>query len=497
MRLTGISKSFGSTVALSQADLTLHNGEVHALIGENGAGKSTLLKILSGLLPADSGRIEIGGEQHLRLSPDQARKCGIALINQEPLLCPELTVTENLVAGQESSRWGWLDGRAERRRAQRILDSLEHPEISPESIVGDLSISARQIVEIARGLAWEPDIVLFDEPTSSLGEGDVRRLFCLIRNLSGQGAAIIYISHFLEEVREVADTCTVLRDGSHVRTGPIDQVTDSDLVAAMVGRSIETLFPSRRLGPLANDVILAIDGLSAGDELQSVTFELQRGEILGIAGLAGSGRTRMARALFGLEPASSGTIRLDSRTVAAQQARPHSQLQRGWGYLSEDRKGEGLAFSVSIADNITSNRFETCSRWGWIGLDAQKTQAEKLRDLLDIRADSVLQTIETLSGGNQQKVALARLLHQQARVLLLDEPTKGVDISSKVKIYETIADFARDGGSIILISSYLPELFGMCDSLAVMRAGRLGPARPVNSWTPESVLSEALGTNGR
>jgi ribose transport system ATP-binding protein len=332
-----------------------------------------------------------------------------------------------------------------------------------------------------------------DEPTSSLHRNDVRNLFKLIRSLLSDGISIIYISHFLEEVREIADSFTVLRDGRSVAAGTIADVTDEFLVAQMVGRSIDHLYPERAVSPPESEIVMEVNDLSAPPAVQHASFQLKRGDILGIAGLVGAGRSEMVRAIFGLDPAQSGTIAFRGRSVVARGGKPAVRLLQGLGYLSEDRKNEGLALSLSISDNMTMTGFSECSRWGWLHLDEQRSGTKRLVDRLGVRARNVDQTVRTLSGGNQQKVALARLMYQNAEVLLLDEPTRGIDIGSRARVYEIIGELAGSGKAILLISSYLPELFGMCNRLAVMSRGRLTPSRPIEDWTPETVMQEAIG----
>jgi ribose transport system ATP-binding protein len=493
LRLRGIRKRFGATVALDGVDLDLAPGEVHALIGENGAGKSTLLAIVAGEFPPDGGEMDIGGRPYRPSSPRDARAEGIALIHQELSLFPHLTVAENILMGREPARHGWLDGAAARARAREVLRAFERPEIRPEARVADLSLAARQVVEICRAIAADARVVLMDEPTSSLQGEDVQRLFALIRRLRERGLTVVYISHFLEEVRQVADRYTVLRDGRHVASGPLAETADAELITHMVGRSIEALYPPRTAAPPAPEPLLAVEGLSTPPALHDVWFELRKGEVLGIAGLMGSGRSALVRALFGLFPPRAGRLVLGGRALPAPRATPRARLRLGLGYLSEDRKGEGLALSLPIADNVTLTRMSTCARAGWLSLAAQGRQARAAMERLGVKARTPFQPTRTLSGGNQQKVAVARLAHQDAQVLLLDEPTRGIDVGSKVQIYEAIRAWAAEGRAVLMVSSYLPELFGMCDRIAVMRRGRLSVARPAAEWTPESVLEEAIG----
>ena len=493
LSLKGIRKSIGPTVALDGVDLELRAGEVHALIGENGAGKSTLMNVIAGALKPDAGTMHISGQPYSPASPLDARTNGIALIHQELSLCPHLSVAENVLMGIESSRLGWLDRDKLNARTSQVLRTFHHADIRPDKRVGELSVAARQIVEISRALAARARIILMDEPTSSLQRDDVAHLFMLIRKLSSEGISVIYISHFLEEVRQIADRFTVLRDGRSVATGDIATTSDDELIAKMVGRAQQNLFPVRKTTHATHETILEVRNLVSPPLLKDASFDLRRGEILGIAGLMGSGRTPLLRAIFGLEPPASGTISVNKNALPRGRSTPAMRLIEGVGYLSEDRKGDGLTLNQSLSDNVTVTKFDTCSRWGWLDLSAQRRQAEKLVNALKIKTRSAQQPVGALSGGNQQKVVVARLLHQDADILLLDEPTRGIDIGSKAQVYETIAECTLQNKAVLMVSSYLPELFGMCDRLAVMSRGRLSEVKPIDHWTPESVLQVAVG----
>src|ERR1044072_720284 len=493
LKLSRISKSFGPTVALDGVDLELREGEVHALIGENGAGKSTLMNVIAASLQPDQATMEINGRPYSPSTPLDARTHGIALIHQELSLCPHLTVAENVLMGIEPSHLGWLDRDNLITRTNEVLKTFHHADIRPEKRVGDLSVAARQIVEISRALAAQARIILMAEPTSSLQREDVQRLFELIRKLSAEGISVIYISHFLEEVRQVSDRFTVLRDGRSVATGEIASTTDDELIAKMVGRAQQNLFPMRSQATGERQTILDVQNLASPPLLKSASFELRRGEILGIAGLMGSGRTPLLRTIFGLERPESGTIEVNKKSLPQGRSTPAMRLIEGLGYLSEDRKGDGLTLNQSIADNVTVTKFESCSHWDWLDLGAERKQAGKLVNTLKSRTQGVQQDVGSLSGGNQQKVIVARLLHQDADVLLLDEPTRGIDIGRKAQVYETIAACAANNKEGLMVSSYLPELFGMCDRLAVMSRGRLSEVRSIDQWTPETVLQAAIG----
>lgn len=492
LSIAGVHKAFGATVALAGVDLEARGGEVHAVIGENGAGKSTLMKILSGALHPDSGRIEVSGISYAPRTPDEARRAGVQMVYQEPSLCGDLTVAENILLGSEPSRFGIIDLRAARDRASRALSLVSgtaaHAQIALDDRVRDLGASARQLVEIARALAQsECRILILDEPTSSLAASDVERLLEVIRALRDQGITVLYISHFLEEVQRIADRYTVLRDGRSVATGAMADTSLSDIVRAMAGRSIERLFAhsEHALG----DVVLEVSALAGTRKPTRASFALHRGEVFGIAGLVGAGRTELLRTIFGLDRVRDGTVRVAAYTGPAS---PRRRLAQGVGLLSEDRKVEGLALGLSVAENLTLSKplpvgsFRVSPR-----LEAEA--ARRWIERLGIRSSGPEQRCMELSGGNQQKVALARLLHHDVDVLLLDEPTRGIDIGSKAELYRVIDDLATKGKAVVLVSSSLPELLGVCDRIAVMRRGELGPARPARELDEHALLMEATG----
>jgi ribose transport system ATP-binding protein len=492
LRLSGIGRRYGATLALDGVDLSVRAGEVHAVLGENGAGKSTLMGVLAGAVRPDRGAMELAGASYTPDSPLAARRRGIALIHQELSLCPHLTVAENVLLGVEESRRGWIDRDRTRARTLALLEELPHPDITPDRRVSGLSLPARQIVEICRALAADARVVLMDEPTSCLQGADVEQLFALVRRLVARGIAVVYISHFLEEVRAIADRFTVLRDGRSVGSGSIADTTNEALITLMVGRAPSGLFPARR-SAARQEVALSVRELAAPPRLRSASFELHRGEILGVAGLMGSGRTELVRALFGLDRSERGVVELHRPNAAPRGAGAARRVRDGVGYLSEDRKGEGLTLPLSITDNLCATRPLASRRWGVLDLAARAARARHWIAELRIRAQAPAQAVRALSGGNQQKVAIGRLLHQEADVLLLDEPTRGIDIGSKADVYEVIVRQADAGRAVLLVSSYLPELFGLCNRLAVMCRGTLGAARPISEWTPELVMAAAIG----
>jgi ribose transport system ATP-binding protein len=494
LTLTDIRKHFGATRALDGVTLAVRPGRVHALVGENGAGKSTLMHVLAGGLRADAGSMAIGAVPYAPAGPLEAREAGIALIHQELSLCDHLTVAENILLGREPRRGGRYDRAAARTEAARVLAPFHHPELHPDRGVGDLPIAARQVVEICRAVSAKARVVLMDEPTSSLPREDVDRLFGLIRQLRSDGVAVVYISHFLEEVRAIADDLSVLRDGRTVWTGSADALSDAQIISHMVGRDVAELFPTRGHRP-GGTVRLDAAGVSVGHRVKDASLRVRAGEVLGIAGLVGAGRTELLRGLMGLEDRPvSGRLSVNGQEVPLDSRTPWTRLAAGLGYLSEDRKGEGLTLPMSLADNLTCTRYAAVSRRGVIDGSAQRAQGQRWLDRLKVKAQTPLQAVRTLSGGNQQKIALGRLLHQEASVWLLDEPTRGVDVGSKVHLYEAIAAAADAGCAVVIVSSYLPELFGLCDSLAVMSRGRLTSSAPLSTWTPESVMAAAIGT---
>jgi ribose transport system ATP-binding protein len=487
LRMAGVSKSFGATRALDDVTFELGRGEVHALIGENGAGKSTMMKVLSGALSPDAGRMEIDGRPYVPSGPLDGLRSGVAMIYQELTLAPHMTVEENVVLGREVQRAGWLDREAMRRKVRETLELVGHPEIPLDAPVGRLSVGAKQLVEIARALLNESRILVMDEPTSSLPLEDSERLFEIIRRLRDRGVSVIYISHFLEEVQRVADRFTVLRDGRSVGSGAMAGTRLEDIIQLMVGRELTQLIP--RVEHTLGETLLAVDGLKGARMAAPVSLTLARGEILGIAGLIGSGRTEMLRALFGLDEVEGGAIVVSGAALAGRT--PWTRIRRGLGLLSEDRQGEGLALSMSLADNITLSDLAPYRRRGLLRLSQQRRSASELIGKLQIKARGPAQAVADLSGGNQQKVALARLLHQQAGVFLLDEPTRGIDVVSKSQIYEWIGRLAREGKAVLFVSSYLPELLGISDTIAVFHRGALVESRPVGAWDAASLMAAA------
>lgn len=489
--MEGISKHFGATCALDAVDFDLQKGEVHALVGENGAGKSTLIKILSGAVKPDRGTIRLQGRRFAPASPLESRRAGISVIYQELNLAPHLTVEENIMLGRERHSCGFIRRRQMRDRVREVLSLVHHQEIAPDVPVRQLSMAARQIVEIARALLEEASILVMDEPTSSLTGEDSQRLFEIIHRLKSQGVSIIYISHFLEEVREVADRITVLRDGQKVGSGRSEDISLDRIIGMMVGGEVKEMFP--RVAHQPGRAVLLTSDFRGKRMPAAITLSLRRGEILGIAGLVGSGRTEFLRAVFGLDVVEGGWIRVGLDEILS--GGPRERIRKGLGLLSEDRQGEGLALSRSIADNLTLSDFSPYVRSGFLRVGQQKKAGWEWIRRMKIKASNPGQPVQSLSGGNQQKVALARLLHQNAEVLLLDEPTRGIDIISKSQIYEWMGELAAAGKSILFVSSYFPELLGVCDRIAVFHRGQLVEVKAAEEWDEGGLLASA--TTGR
>lgn len=489
LRMHGVKKSFGPTRALKNVSFDLAPGEVHALIGENGAGKSTLMKILSGAHRPDAGVIELDGQPFAPADPLQARRGGVAMIYQELTLAPHLSVESNILLGVEPSAFGWLNRPRARALAREALAELGHENIPLDVPVSRRSIAEQQIVEIARSLIGRPKVLIMDEPTSSLTRTDTESLFTIIARLRDQGVSIVYISHFLEECQRIGDRYTVLRDGESVAGGDMPGANLNDIIQAMVGREIDQVYP-RTPRPLGEPA-LELRDIAGRHRPRSANLTLRAGEILGLAGLIGAGRTETLRACFGLDPIENGSVFVRSREATHES--PGRRLARGIGLLSENRKEEGLMLNCSLADNLTLTRYEPFARWGFIRNRRQKQATDEWMRRLEVRARHPHQAACELSGGNQQKIALGRLLHHEADILLLDEPTRGIDVGSKAQIYRLMGELAAQGKAIIFVSSYLPELLGVCDTIGVMCRGVLIETRPVEHWTEHQIMAAAIG----
>lgn len=490
LRLVGISKAFAGVRALDRVDFEVRAGEVHALCGENGAGKSTLMKIMSGVYQPDAGSISFEGRPLVLGSPREAEGCGVVMIHQELNLVPHLTVAENIFLAREPKRGWFIDRKRLRADAQRCLDRLGMG-IDPGVPVGTLPVAQQQMVEIAKALSMDARVVIMDEPTSSLTEAETGQLFRVIHELRRDGVGIVYISHRLDEMARIVDRVTVLRDGRWVSSGAFADTTVDRIVAEMVGRDLEDKFPPRRSRPTAQK-LLEVRGLRRHGVFGPVDFDLQRGEILGFAGLIGAGRTEVARTLFGAEARDEGSIRFDGEDLDIRS--PIDAIRHGIAYVSEDRKAHGLAVKMTVAENTTlANLRAVCSRGGTINFRAEAETARHYIDALGIRTPGPHQVARLLSGGNQQKVVISKWLFRQARLIIFDEPTRGIDVGAKYAIYELMDRLAADGIGVILISSELPEILGLTDRVAVFHEGRLVKALDTRLTSQEEIMHFASG----
>jgi rhamnose transport system ATP-binding protein len=490
VRLTSVSKSFGAVQALKEVSFELQSGEVHALVGENGAGKSTLVKIITGAHRADSGTVEIAGQVVRHNDPAVAKALGVATIYQQPALFADLSVAENIALRLERGgllrlvRWGWR-----RQRAAELLDRVGAC-ISPDTFVRDLGMPQQQLVEIASALGTEARILIFDEPTSSLSEREVENLFRVIGDLRRQGVGSIYISHRLEELPRIADRVTVLRDGGYVATRPMDEVDRAELIRQMVGRSVDAVFSKVNV-PLG-EVVLETRGISCAQaKVRDVSLSIRAGEILGLAGLVGAGRTELARVLFGLTPADAGQVLVRGRPVTI--GSPGHAIRQGIAYVPEDRRRHGVILEMPVASNATLAILRRLATGGMIRFSQERSVAESFVERLGIKTASIDSPAGNLSGGNQQKLALARWLATEPSVIILDEPTQGVDVGAKAEIHRLMCELAGRGMAILMISSELPEVLGMSDRIAVMHQGQIAGTLDRADATQERVLAMALG----
>ena len=487
-QLTDITKQFGATQALAGVSLELRAGEVHALVGENGAGKSTLVKILAGVHQPDSGTIRIGGEPTVIAGPAHARALGIAVVHQEPRLFPDLSVAENVYIGHAPTgplrtvNWG-----ATRRAAKALFEELD-VRFDVQAPVRGLSMADQQLIEIAKALSVDAGVLILDEPTASLSAHEVERLFTIVRGLRDRGVAILFVSHRLGEVFDLCDTATVFRDGRHVITTATSELTTADLIRHMVGRTV-SLFP--KVETAVGDVLLEVDGLSRAGEFADVGFWVRSGEIVGMAGLVGAGRTEIARVLFGIDRRDAGEVRLRGKPV--EFSSPSQAMAAGVAYLPEDRHQDGLVLDFSIAENVTLPILPRLFPRLFTRSSVERAVARDYTEQFNVRMTGVDQLVGALSGGNQQKVVLAKWLASKPTVLILDEPTRGIDIGAKVEVHRIIAELAASGLAIVLISSDLPEVLAMADRILVLHEGRIRAEIPRSSATEESVMYAATG----
>lgn len=485
-----ISKSFPGVQALSEVDFDLRPGEVHALVGENGAGKSTLTRIIAGLEQADAGQILLYGQPYQPQSRADAEARGIRMVMQELHLVGNLTVAENIFIEKLPSRLGVISYRKLNAAASEIMQQVGLGDVDPAAPVRSLGIGQQQMVEIAAGLSQRCRILALDEPTASLTDKEIELLFAQIGKLKAAGVGIIYISHRIEEVTRIADRVTVLRDGKVIATRAAGELDIDQIIRMMVGRDLDRVH--LRHGGSRGEAALSIAGLCLGDKVKDVTFAVHRGEILGFAGLVGSGRTETMRAIFAADRPDAGQIYLRGSSRPAKITRPSDAVRSSIAFLTEDRKEQGLLLPLSVRVNISLTRLLDVSRFGWINTSREREVASKYGGVLSLRYSSPEQPCSQLSGGNQQKVVIAKWLYKDSDVLIFDEPTRGIDVGTKFEIYRLLAELAEKGKAIILVSSNLKELMAVCDRIAVMSAGRLVATFSPDQWTEEKIIAAAF-----
>lgn len=490
LEMKGISKRFPGVQALDNVDFEVERGEIHALVGENGAGKSTLMKVLMGVYPKDSGWIFLDGKEVRISNPREAENLGISMIFQEFNLLPHLTVSENIFLTRlprkgflRTVNWEklWSD-------SSEILSRLEIP-VDPRSLVKDLSVAEMQMVEIAKALSVNARVLIMDEPTSALTQEEIKRLFAQMRKLRDQGVAIVFISHRLEEIKEISDRITVLRDGRRIATVAADEVTEEEIAEMMVGREVKALFPKTETQ--RGKVLLEVRNLTRKGVFENVSFCLHEGEILGIYGLVGAGRTELVRSIFGEDPIDSGEVFLNGRRVSIKH--PKDAVDLGIGLVPENRALQGLLVNMSVRENIALPNLANLSWKGWVSNFGERSVAQKQVRALGIKTPSIEQKVLYLSGGNQQKVVLAKWLERNPRVLILDEPTRGIDVGAKAEVHALMDSLVKRGIGIIMISSELPEVLGMSDRILVMRKGRIVAEFTREEASPQRVVLAAAG----
>ncbi|SDY63984.1 sugar ABC transporter ATP-binding protein [Citreimonas salinaria] len=492
LRLSGITKTFPGVRALSDVELALYPGQVTALVGENGAGKSTLVKILTGIYQPDGGVIEVDGQASKFPTATAASAAGVTAIHQETVLFDELTVAENIFLGHAPrGRFGLIDWTAMNARAQEILTRIG-AQISPKTPLRELGIASKHLVAIARALSVDARVVIMDEPTAALSSAEIEELYELVERLKGEGKAILFISHKFDEIFRIADRYTVFRDGEMVDAGMIADVTENQLVEKMVGRAVDTIFPQRNSNP--GEDVLTVAGYSHPTEFADIGFTLRRGEILGFYGLVGGGRSEFMQALFGVTKPSKGACRIDGKIAVIRS--PAEAIRKGIVYVPEDRGAQGAVTAMPIFQNVTLPSLKATSHKGFVRMAEEFALARKYTERLDLRAASLDQNVGELSGGNQQKVVIAKWLATQPKVIILDEPTKGIDVGSKAAVHDFMAELAAEGLSVIMVSSEIPEILGMSDRVIVMREGRIAAEFDREGLTPETLVRAAAGYGG-
>jgi ribose transport system ATP-binding protein len=492
LRIEGIRKTFPGVVALDSVDFDLRRGEVHVLLGENGAGKSTLIKMLSGAYQPDSGRVLVDGEEVRVHGAQDSERLGIATIYQEFNLVPDLTVAENIFLGRQPRRYGLIDRKRMEAEAAELLERVG-VSVSPRARVRELGIARLQMVEIAKALSLNARVLIMDEPTAVLTSEEVEKLFSIVRRLREDGVGIVFITHHLEEIAALGDRVTVIRDGKSVGQVPAS-TTEDELVRLMVGRSIEQQYPRVRAAgdDGSGTALLTVEGLTRDGVFHDVSFEVRAGEVVGIAGLVGAGRTEVVRAVFGADPYDKGTVK-----VAGSALRRHdvnASMAAGIGLIPEDRKGQGLLLDASVEENLGLVTMRAATHGGLVDLKGQRAAAARIAEQLGVRMAGLGQHVRTLSGGNQQKVVIGKWLLADTKVLILDEPTRGIDVGAKVEIYQLVNELTAAGAAVLMISSDLPEVLGMSDRVLVMAQGRIAGELSADEATQDSVMALAVST---
>ena len=493
LRLVGISKSFPGVKALNDVHLNVRKGEVHGLVGENGAGKSTLMKILSGAYVKDEGEIYWQGEKVEINKPKDSEELGIAIIYQEFNLVPQLSISENIWLGREplaNKTLQLIDWTEMHKRTQKLLDELDL-DFDPKRPVAGLGVASQQMVEIAKALSLNAKLLIMDEPTSALSKNEIDQLFSVIQALKDKGVSIIYISHHLEEVFEICDRGTVLRDGNYVATIDPKQTSKDELIQLMVGRTLDQQYP--KVKAERGEEVLRVEHLNREGVLKDINFSAYAGEVLGISGLVGSGRTELVKAIFGADPIDSGKVFIYGKEV--QISSPQSAIAAGMGLLPEDRKYEGLVLKLSVKQNVSMASLGKLLKRGMLQLNIEKSKVMDFIDKLRILTPSIEKEVQNLSGGNQQKVVLAKWLASQSRILIFDEPTRGIDVGAKVEVYNLMNELVKNGVAVIMVSSEMPEILGMSDRIMVIHQGELACVINCKEATQEKILSAAMGVN--
>ncbi|KMZ54141.1 sugar ABC transporter ATP-binding protein [Dorea sp. D27] len=487
LEMKGIEKSFNTVKVLHGVDFILRKGTVHALMGENGAGKSTLMKVLAGIHKCDAGTVTVKEKQVDIQSPKHSQALGIAMIHQELSPVPEMTVAENIYLGREPGGRLFVDYARMYRQTEELLESMK-VHISPKAKVGELKVADQQLVEIAKAISLNAEIIIMDEPTSAITDKEVDNLFSIIRDLKEQGKGIIYISHKMDEIFQISDDITVLRDGQYVNTWKADDIDNSILIKNMVGRELTEIFPKSEV-PIS-DTILEVKNFTLGDKFQDISFQVNRGEIYGIAGLVGAGRTELMHALFGLDRRDGGEVIFDGKPLDIR--KPKDAIREGIAYVTEDRKQEGLVLEMSVGQNISLASMKELSRGLFINEKEESSLVKDEIERLRIRLHSPRQLVKSLSGGNQQKVVLSKWMIKNPKLLILDEPTRGIDVGAKSEIYKLMCEYAAKGNAIIMISSEMPEVMGMADRMLVLSNGKVGGELKRSEFAQESIMKMAV-----